>query len=157
VSPGDRVSNGERAKDGEANNYVMKNFLVIEDNADDALLIKRAFAATHSCHAFVCRNVSEAKAYLNGSGMYQDREKFPFPNAVVSDMHLGLESAVDFLKWIKASEQFRTMPVVILSGTASTRECAVAGELGAVEVLRKPAKYEELRAMVQDLAAKLCG
>ena len=133
-----------------------KNFLVVEDNPDDSLLIKRAFAATHSCHAFVCRNLSEAKDYIRGSGMYATREKFPFPNAVICDMHLGLESAVDFLKWIKASEAFRSMPVFVLSGTASTRECALARDLGAAEVLRKPAKFEDLRSMMQDLAGKLC-
>ena len=134
-----------------------KNFLVIEDNTDDALLIKRAFASTHSCQASVCRNLSEAKAYLHGSGMYADREKFPFPNAVISDMHLGFESAVDFLKWIKGDPQFQSMPLLVLSGTASTRECEMARELGAVDVLRKPGKYEDLKAMVQDLAGKLCG
>ncbi|HUS35530.1 MAG TPA: response regulator [Verrucomicrobiae bacterium] len=133
----------------------MKNFLVIEDNGDDAFLIKRAFNSTSSCQAFVCRNLGEAKDYLNGSGMYGNREKFPFPNAVISDMRLGSESAVDFLKWIKG-EDYRAMPVFVLSGIASTGECAGAKELGAVEVLRKPAKFEDLRNMMQDLAEKLC-
>lgn len=135
----------------------MKNFLVIEDNADDALLIRRAFAVTHSCHAFICRNLSEAKAYLQGAGIYSDRAKYPFPNAVISDLHLGLDSAVDFLRWIKASEEFRSMPVIVMSGTASTRECGLAKEVGALEVLKKPTKYEDLKAMIQDLVGKLCG
>ena len=134
-----------------------KNFLVIEDNADDALLIKRAFKSTHSCHAFICRNLSEAKAYLTGAGMYADRELYPLPNAVISDMHLGLESAVDFLQWSKTNPEFKSLPVFILTGTASTREADLAKQLGAVQIFRKPPKYEDLRTMIQDLAAKLCG
>ena len=135
----------------------MKNFLVIEDNGDDALLIQRAFSFTPSCQAIVCRNLAEAKAYLQGAGAYSDRQRYPLPNAVISDMHLGLDSAVDFLRWIKASEEFRFMPVIVLSGTASTRECALAKDLGALEVLRKPSRYEDLKAMVQDVVSKLCG
>jgi len=134
----------------------MKTFLVIEDNGDDAVLIERAFRSTHECRAFICRSLSEAKDYLTGAGMYANREKYPLPNGIISDMHLGADSAVDFLKWIKFSK-FVLLPVVVLSGTSSTQECAVARELGAVEILRKPAKYEELRMMLHDLAAKLCG
>jgi DNA-binding response OmpR family regulator len=135
----------------------VKNFLVIEDNADDALLIKRAFSVTQSCHASICRNLSEARAYLQGAGIYSDRQKYPFPNAVISDLHLGFESAVDFLRWIKASEEFKSMPVIVLSGTASTRECALAKDMGALEVLKKPARYEDLKGMIQDLVSKLCA
>jgi CheY-like chemotaxis protein len=135
----------------------MKNYLVIEDDLDDALLIKRAFKGLDSCSVFVCRNLGEAKAYLAGAGIYRNREQFPFPNAIICDMHLGFESAGDFLKWIKASPEFHSMPVTILTGTASTREAAMAKELGALEVLRKPNRLEDLRQMLADLAAKLCS
>jgi len=89
--------------------------------------------------------------------MYGDRDRYPFPNAVICDMHLGFESAADFLQWIKANKEFQTMPVIILTGTASTREAANAKDLGALDVLRKPAKYEDLQAMIRDLVSKLCS
>ena len=49
------------------------------------------------------------------------------------------------------------MPVVILTGNSTTRECVLAKESGALEILHKPGKYETLRTMLQDMAAKLCG
>lgn len=131
--------------------------MVIEDSADDALLIRRAFRALDACQATICRNLSEARAYMNGAGMYQDRAKFPFPNAVITDLHLGMESGIEFVKWIKAHPEYKSMPVYVLTGTASTREAFLAREAGAFDVLRKPAKYEDLRTMLNDLAAKLCG
>jgi DNA-binding NtrC family response regulator len=134
-----------------------KTFLVIEDSSDDAILIRRAFDATVDCHAIVCRNLSEARAYLRGAGIYHDRKKFPFPNAVISDLHLGFESGVQFLKWVKSSSEFKDMPVIILTGTATSSECVGAKEAGALEILKKPARYEELKTMLIDLAAKLCG
>lgn len=133
-----------------------KTFLVIEDSADDAALIRRSFDAMESCRAFICRNISEAKAYLQGAGMYQDRDSYPFPNAVICDLRLGDESGIQFLSWLKEKSDFPKLPVIILSGTASAKEMVQAINLGADDVLRKPAKYEELKAMMTDLAGKLC-
>jgi CheY-like chemotaxis protein len=135
----------------------LKHFLVIEDNADDAFLIRRAFRETDTCRAFISRTLTEAKARLQRAGMYNDQEKFPSPDAVICDMHLGMNSALDFLRWINASDEFRLLPVFILTGTASSSECGEAKDLGALEVLRKPGKYEDLRGMVEVLAAKLCA
>jgi DNA-binding response OmpR family regulator len=134
-----------------------KKFLVIEDNQDDAVLITRAFRATESCRAFVCRNLSEAKAYLLGAGMYANRERYAFPNAVISDMHLGAESGIDLLQWLRGMRELEAMPVFILTGGISSDDELRAKALGAIEILRKPTKYEDLKAMLQDLAAKLCG
>jgi CheY-like chemotaxis protein len=146
----DKSARMERERQG-------KTFLVVEDSENDALLIRRAFRALEDCRAVVCRNLSEGRAYINGAGMYQDRTKYPFPNAIISDLHLGIESGLEFLKWVKAHPQFKEMPIYVLTGTASTREARQAKEAGAVEVLRKPAKFEDLTTMLNDLAAKLCG
>ena len=48
------------------------NVLVLEDDAGDAILIRRAFTG-QTCRAFICRNTSEARAYFLGSGMYSER------------------------------------------------------------------------------------
>lgn len=133
-----------------------KTFLVIEDSADDAALIRRAFDSMESCRAFICRNISEAKAYIQGAGMYEDRNQFPFPNGVICDMRLGDESGIQFLLWLKNTSGFPKLPVVVLSGEASAKEMAKAINVGADDVLRKPARFEDLRAMMTDLAGKLC-
>jgi CheY-like chemotaxis protein len=134
-----------------------KSFLVVEDSADDAELIRRAFSGLESCNASICRNLSEARAYVQGAGMYSDRKKYPFPNGIVCDLRLGHESGVDFLKWIKANSQFKDMPVYILAGDANSRDCFLARQAGAVEVLRKPTRFEDLQMMIFDLASKLCA
>ena len=133
-----------------------KTFLVVEDNADDALLIRRAFNTLDSCRAFVCRNISEAKAYVQGAGMYRDREKFPFPNGVICDLRLGEESGTQFLAWLKGVPEFEKLPVFILSG-APPKDLISAKTLGAIDVLTKPARFEDLQTMLNDMAAKLCG
>ena len=131
-----------------------KQFLVIEDSPDDAALIRRAFDAVEGCNAFVCRNISEAKAYVQGAGMYGDRKLFPFPNGVICDIRLGEESGTQFLSWLKGT-QFKKLPVFILSG-ASPKELSAAKAFKPVAVLKKPARFEELQSMLNDLAGKLC-
>jgi len=133
-----------------------KTFLVIEDSADDAALIRRAFESMDLCNAFICRNISEGKAYIQGAGMYGNRGKYPFPNAVICDLLLGEESGLQFLSWLKTKSEFPSLPVVVLSGGASAIEMAQAINQGAADVLRKPARLEDLQIMLADLAAKLC-
>src|SRR5438045_1260493 len=72
---------------------VRKTFLILEDDANDALLIRRAFTNS-ACWAFVCRNTSEARAYLQGAGMYADRSRFPFPDMYVTNLRSGDETAI---------------------------------------------------------------
>src|SRR5438045_756430 len=96
-------------------------FLVLEDDADDALLIRRAFTNA-ACRAFVCRNTSEARAYLMGAGMYADRHRFPSPDIFMTDLRLGDESGVQFLEWIRSQPEFQGLPVVVLSGSFSAND-----------------------------------
>jgi CheY-like chemotaxis protein len=69
-----------------------------------------------------------------------------------------MESGLDFVKWIKAHPKYKSMPIYILTETASTKRSLSSPEnAGALDVLRKPARYADLRTMFDDMAAKLCG
>jgi CheY-like chemotaxis protein len=133
-------------------------FLVIEDNAENAVLIRRAFSALATCGAFVCRNNSEAKAYVLGAGMYSQRDKFPFPTAVICDLRFGDESGIDFLDWIKShAPEHQKLPAYIMANRYAPDEIKAAKQRGATEILKKPETQEGLQNMLNGLAAKLCG
>jgi CheY-like chemotaxis protein len=135
-----------------------RTFLVIEDDANDAFLIRRAFTeeAPPDMFVFVCRNTSEARAYLLGAGMYSDRHKFPFPEVIVSDVRIGEESGLLFLEWLRGIPNLRDIPVIMLTGSASQREMDIATNLGAVKVLRKPSDVNRLKQMLLKVIAELC-
>lgn len=122
-----------------------KVVLIIEDSFDDAILIRRALSGYEGCRTFLCRNISEARAYLTGAGMYSDRSAYPMPTAVLSDLWLGAESANDFLKWIKMAGEFKGVPVYVMTGAASPRATEAAASLGAEGVLLKSPDIEELK------------
>jgi DNA-binding response OmpR family regulator len=131
------------------------NVLVLEDDANDAILIRRAFAS-EDCRAFICRNTSEARAYFLGSGMYADREHFPFPDLFVTDLRLGEESGIQFLAWVRAFEQAKNLPVMVLSGAATPSDIQAVQRLRAARVFIKPADPIELQDMLILAARQLC-
>ena len=133
----------------------VSTILIIEENANTANLVRAAFDKLDDCDAFVCRNNSEAKAYLLGAGMYKDRQKYPFPRAIVSDPGSSDNPGLDFLRWVKSESGCAHLPVYVLISRSNVDE-ALAKELGAAKVFKKPAAIEELQDLLSDLAMKLC-
>ncbi|HUS33971.1 MAG TPA: response regulator [Verrucomicrobiae bacterium] len=129
-------------------------FLVLEDDANDALLIRRAFTNA-ACSAFVCRNTSEARAYLVGAGMYADRTRFPFPDIFITDLRLGDESGLQFLEWLRAKKELKDLPVIILSGKATQKDIAAAKALGVSRIWNKPGDAAALQKMIRELGEEL--
>lgn len=133
-----------------------KHFLVIENDPDDAFLIRRAFTTIPHCTSFVCRNTSEAKAYVLGAGLYSRRDTYPLPDTILCDLRLGDESGVQFIEWLFKTDEVKKFPVVVLTGSASPKEMEAAEGLGAKKVLRKPNDVDALRRMLAQIAQDLC-
>jgi len=138
-----------------ADHSSVRTILIIEENANIANLVRAAFDKLDGCDAFVCRNNSEAKAYLLGAGMYKDRAKYPFPRAIVSDPGANDYPGLDLLRWVKSEAGCADLPVYVLVSNSNLDE-ALAKELGATKVFKKPAAIEELQDLLSDLAMKLC-
>jgi CheY-like chemotaxis protein len=135
------------------------NFLIVENDPNDAFLIKRALAANErGISAFVCRNPGEAQAYLRGAGMYQDRAQFPLPDVILTDLRMGLQSGVQLVEWLRRQESpLRDTLIVILTGSAGPAEYEAAEKVGAQAVYRKPTKLEDLRTLLAKIADSFCA
>lgn len=135
------------------------HFLLVENDAHEATILANAFGAIPDCGTVsVARNVSEAKAYLIGAGIYSDRKKFRLPSTILSSYRVDGDSGVDLLSWIKANPKLREIPFVLLtSATASASEVAEAKKSGMVRVAKKPENPNDLKKMLEDLAATMCA
>jgi two-component system, response regulator len=134
---------------------IITNVLVLEDDAGDATLIRRAFTG-QTCRAFICRNTSEARAYFLGSGMYADRNLYPFPELFVTDLRLGEESGVQFLAWVRAYPPAKDLPVIVLSGALSEADTLAVQKLRATRILIKPSDPIALQDMLILASRELC-
>ncbi|BAC89473.1 two-component response regulator [Gloeobacter violaceus PCC 7421] len=118
--------------------------LVVEDNSIDSLMIERTFckaAADSECHWV--SSAEEAMRYLEGAGHYADRENFPLPRIVVTDLRLPGSSGLELLAWIQKRPELKDLPVLVLTGTGN-RELERAYQMGAYFYLLKPLATETL-------------
>lgn len=91
--------------------------LLVEDDAADAELARLAFEKGDSkFHFQLVRHGGEAIDYLVGKGAYHDRERFPFPNMMLLDIHLPIVDGFAVLQWIKENPIPGRLWVMVLSG-----------------------------------------
>jgi CheY-like chemotaxis protein len=135
------------------------HFLLVENDAHEAEILNKAFAAIPDCGTVsIARSVSEAKAYLRGAGIYSDRTQFRIPTTILSSWRLDGDSGVDLLAWVKADEQLRGIPFVLLTpATASSKEIAEAKATASVRVAKKPGNPQDLKIMLEKLAEAMCS
>lgn len=97
-----------------------KSILLVDDNDDDLVLMRRAFEKTefnillHAVHDGV-----EAIAYLKGEDPYTDRNKFPLPAVMLLDLNMPKKDGFAVLSWLRTQPVLKRLTVIIL--TASMR------------------------------------
>jgi CheY-like chemotaxis protein len=132
-------------------------FLIVENDPNDAFLIRRALEKGNCAPACVCRNVSEAKSYLKGAGMYSNRSKYPVPDVVLTDLRMEDESGIELVEWIRQQEPpLRDTTILILTGSATPLQFDAAEKVGAQGVHRKPSRLEDLQELLAGIAKEYC-
>ena len=139
----------------------MEEFAIlhIEDSSDDAFLFQRAWKKAGATRSLQLVSTAEAAAeYLEGKGPYADRKAHPLPCVIVMDGHIGrgggtVGGGSGFLRWLREHQRFRTLPVVVLTGSSYRREIDEAYIAGANSVLLKPTCVEEFERTVGLLKA----
>jgi CheY-like chemotaxis protein len=127
----------------------MKTILLVEDNADDVCLMRRAWKKAHMRFPLIAvENGQQGIDYLAGLGRFQEREKFPFPGLVLLDLKLPLQSGLKVLEWIRAQPRLSALPVVVLSSSKNNADIEKAYDLGVNSYLVKPGSVDLLLDLV---------
>jgi len=132
--------------------------LLVEDNPDDVLLIRRAFDRTGivlNLHAV--SNGDKAIAYLGGQRPYEDRSKYPVPDLVLLDIKMPGTDGFEVLSWIRHQWRLRDLCVVMLTSSDAIRDVNHAYRLGANSFLVKPLDFINARELTQCLDRVLAG
>lgn len=126
--------------------------LLVEDNIDDALLLRRAFAKAGIGNAIVhVEDGDGALGYLDGSGDYADRERHPLPCLILLDLKLPRRSGLEVLAWVRAQPGLKRLPVVVLTSSQQSSDINRAYDLGANSYLVKPVGFDTLLEMAHAL------
>ena len=126
--------------------------LLVEDDPDHAELIIRGLQDNGVANRI--HHVSDGEAaldYLFRRGEYADAEKSPCPHLVLLDLRLPKIDGLEVLREIKADEELRRIPVVVLTSSAAESDIAGASDNYVNSYLVKPVEFDEFRRMMRDL------
>ena len=132
---------------------ILPTILLAEDDANDALLIGRAFRKANVVNPIeVVGDGEVAIAYLAGHGPYADRERYPLPALMLLDLKMPRKSGLEVLRWLREQSSLRHLPVVVLTSSREPADINRAYELGVKSYLVKPVAFETLLEMVRALS-----
>ena len=124
--------------------------LVAEDDENDVLLLERAFRKNGiDMPLQVCQDGAEAMAYLRAEGKYQDRDKYPFPRVLITDLKMPRCSGFDLLKWLKEHPECSVIPTIVFSSSTHPEDVTRAYQLGVNCYFQKPGTFDELVRVVR--------
>lgn len=111
------------------------SILLVEDDAVDVMSVKRALRelnANHQLH--VTGNGEEALAFLRDG-------KNPPPGIILLDINMPRMNGLDFLKILKADENLRRIPAVVLTTSKEEKDRLESFNLSAAGYMIKPVEY----------------
>jgi CheY-like chemotaxis protein len=126
--------------------------LMVEDNLDHAELILRCFEE----HRFVNKvfhvtNGEAALSYVQGTGEYDDRIKYPLPNLILLDLRIPKIDGLEVLSKIKQDENLKHIPVVILTSSENEKDLLAAYNSYVNSYVVKPLDYNKFMQLMKEL------
>jgi two-component system response regulator len=112
--------------------------LLVEDDADDEHLARRAFLAS--------KRPEQLEVAQDGEEALKILKARRSPRLVLLDLRLPRLSGVEVLISIKDDERLRKIPVIIVTSSAELTDIAACYDLGCNAFIRKPVDYEQFMA-----------
>jgi two-component system response regulator len=123
--------------------------LLAEDNPDDVLLTRRAFAKTGFANPIL--EAPDGEACLQAL-LPADEANAAEPAFVLLDINLPKINGLDVLRRIRADPRTRLVPVVLLTTSRERRDVLAGYRLGANSYVCKPVSFTGFVAVVRTLA-----
>ncbi len=121
-----------------------RTILLVEDNPDDVELTLRALKQYNIRNQInVVRDGAEALDYLFATGTYSDRDTTAMPAVVILDLKLPKVDGLEVLQRIRADEQTKLVPVVILTSSTEEQDMINGYKFGANSYIRKPVDFTQ--------------
>lgn len=98
--------------------------LHIDDNPNDRLLVKEAILLTGTPFMFYeADNPDAAIPYFQRGAPGAEHNQTPCPELVLLDYDMGMHTGLDFLHWLRVSEEITSIPVVMFRRLTGKEPC----------------------------------
>jgi CheY-like chemotaxis protein/plasmid maintenance system antidote protein VapI len=129
------------------------DILYVEDQPNDVELTLRALeAANITNRIYVVRDGVEALDFLFCTGEYAHRRRNDRPQVILLDLNLPKLNGFEVLRRIKADPRTRSIPVVVLTVSKSSRDIAISKQLGAETYIVKPVDFRSFSEVTPQLS-----
>ncbi len=112
--------------------------LIVEDDIYMQLILKEFLS-----------NVYETEVCLNGMDALATIQNGNIPDLIISDLNTAKLSGLELLAQLQASDFFKSIPVIIVSGEDSSEKRILCLNSGADDYIVKPFNPAELEARVR--------
>jgi two-component system response regulator len=121
--------------------------LLVEDSSTDVMLAEEALeAAKMRNNLHVVKDGVEAMAFLRKEGKYADA---PRPDLMLLDLNMPRKDGREVLSEVKADDDLKTIPVVVLTTSQAQEDVLKAYGLHANCYISKPVDFEQFMNVVQ--------
>lgn len=122
--------------------------LLVEDNPGDVDLTREALSNRLVNRLHVVEDGVKALAFVRRQGEYSDA---PRPDLILLDLNLPRKDGREVLAELKADEQYRRIPVVVLTTSQADEDVLRSYNLNANCFVTKPVDVEKFIKAVQGI------
>lgn len=129
----------------------MKTILLAEDNDMDAELTIEAFAENRFGNTINrVRDGVELLQYLNQEGAFSEI-RHEQPLLILLDLKMPRMDGLEVLEILKKEEQFKNIPVVMLTSSKAEEDLIKSYNLGVNAFVVKPVDFEDFIAAIRSI------
>ncbi|MBI5017510.1 MAG: response regulator [Deltaproteobacteria bacterium] len=123
--------------------------LLVEDNPGDVRLTREALKEGKICNNLhVVLDGVEALAYVRRQGPYAEAVK---PDLILLDLNLPRKNGLEVLDELKADEDLRRIPVVVLTTSSAEKDVMASYNLHANCFVTKPVDMDQFITVVKSV------
>jgi DNA-binding response OmpR family regulator len=112
--------------------------LIVEDDLYMQAILEEFLSSTYELQ--ICSNGMDALAFMQSGNI---------PDLIISDLNTPKVSGLELIEQVKASDFFRSVPIIILSGEESSQKRIKCLDSGADDYIVKPFNPAELEARIR--------
>ncbi len=126
--------------------------LMAEDDEHDIVATKRAWKRHHIANPlYIVHDGEECLEYLHHEGRYAEPGAAPHPGILLLDIKMPRMDGLTLLKHIRADEETRRLPVIMLTASKADEDRFRSYDLGVNAYIVKPVGFDNFSDAIRDI------